>query len=179
MDSQTRQTDKPSGVKGWLFLLLILIGLAVVAALLVGSSWPPHEQGRKSETSARQKRLAATVKAYRKVTGADPNVPFDPASPDPDKRVSERQIAILLARLQGAGPTDPVHRATAPFLGQTGGQDLTVDGYGNAMVYLKDGGFGGQPCIVSAGPDGKFGWEQGLTAEQRKRYGADNIRSDQ
>ena len=54
---------------------------------------------------------------------------------------------------------------------------MIADAYGRSMIYQKDRGFGGSPRIVSAGPDGKFGDEPGLT--NRDRYTSDNIYSDQ
>ena len=159
---------------------LVPVGLICAVALYVALTIEiPPSQGRKQETAAAQMRLIAAIDAYRKVTGAVPDVPYDPESSDPNKREPARQIALLLAKLRGAGPDDPVYKATRPFLGDTA-EGLTSDAYGNAMLYLKDGGVGGKPVIVSAGPDGKFGWEPAYktSPDLQKKYRKDNIRSD-
>jgi len=44
------------------------------------------------------------------------------------------------------------------------------DAYGNAIGYIMDGGIGGGPVMISAGPDGYFGGPGGTPT--------DNIRSD-
>ncbi len=108
-----------------------------------------------------------------------PDVAYDPESSDSDKSEPTRQIALLLAKLRGAGPNDPLYKATLPFLGEDG-LELTTDAYGNAMIYLKDGGMGGVPAIISAGPDGKFGYEAAYKTDPdlRNKYRKDNIRSD-
>jgi hypothetical protein len=154
---------------------------------------PPHGTQQSQEayntaasqhayTRATQQRLMAAIDAYRKTTGAVPDVVFDPDSSDPDKYMPARQVALLLAKLQGAGPDDPVYKATRPFLGDDP-ERSTRDGYGKTMLYVKDGGVGGKPVILSAGPDGKFGYggkTDGATtnAPIDKQAQKDNIRSD-
>jgi type II secretory pathway pseudopilin PulG len=162
---------------------LVPVGLVILVALIVvpNINFDPA-QIRKQETVNKQMRLIAAIDAYRKTTGAVPNVVFDPDSSDPDQREPARQIALLLAKLRGAGPDDPVYKATKPFLGDDP-ERSTRDAYGNAMLYLKDGGVGGKPVIVSAGPDGKFGYggkTDGATtnAPVNKQTQKDNIRSD-
>jgi len=156
--------------------------LAVVAFFVAISEYPPLEDGRKKDTIVKQKMLLAAVDAYRKTTGNLPDVPSDPDSSDPNRSDPARQVARLVARLRGAGPDDPVCKATRPFLGDDP-ERCTRDGYGNAMLYLKDGGMGGKPVIISAGADGKFGYggrTDGATtnAPVDKQAQKDNIRSD-
>jgi len=91
-------------------------------------------------------------------------------------------MALLAAKLRGKDRDDPVYKATKPFLGDDP-ERSTRDAYGNAMIYLKDGGVGGKPVIISAGPDGKFGFggkTDGATtnAPVNKQAQKDNIRSD-
>lgn len=52
------------------------------------------------------------------------------------------------------------------------------DSYGNEMKFDRDGGLGGTPRIISAGPDGKFGKKYNGTPETELQE-EDNIRSDE
>lgn len=161
---------------------LVPIGVfAAVVLFVIGTGWPPGppEQGRKKETIITQKMLLGAIDAYRKTTGAVPDVAYEPDSSDPNKSDPARQMALLVAELRGKDPDDPVYKATRPFLGHDP-EPITHDAYGNAMLYLKDGGVGGKPVIVSAGADGKFGYETAYTTnpDLKKKYQKDNIRSD-
>lgn len=167
-------------------LLLVMFILSVLVGLIVGVSWYVIEQGRKQETLSGQKRLMAAIDAYRKVTGSVPNVVYKPdltSSSDPTLVMS-----LLLTCLRTGSPTgildvnSPLYRATLPFLGDDSHPPITptTDAYGKSMLYLYDGGVGGKPVIVSAGPDGKFGYEKDYRGNStlQKQYQKDNIRSD-
>jgi hypothetical protein len=178
--------DEPrqSGWWGRNWGCLVLAGIfAVVVFFVISVTSRIHpEDGRKKDTIVKQKMLLAAIDAYRKTTGAVPDVAYDPDSSDPNKSDPARQMALLVAKLQGKDRDDPVYKATKPFLGDDP-ERSTRDGYGNAMLYLKDGGVGGKPVIVSAGPDGKFGYggkTDGATtnAPVNKQAQKDNIRSD-
>jgi hypothetical protein len=170
---------------GWLgrnWGCLVPVGLLAVVAFFVAISEYNPEDGRKKDTIVKQKMLLAAIDAYRKTTGTIPDVAYEPDSSDPDKHNPARQMARLAANLRGAGPDDPLYKATRPFLGDDP-ERTTRDGYGNAMLYVKDGGMGGNPVIISAGADGKFGYggrTDGATtnAPIDKQAQKDNIRSD-
>jgi prepilin-type N-terminal cleavage/methylation domain-containing protein len=176
-------------------LLLVMFILSVLLALVVGVSWYVIEEGRKKETIVRQKNLLAAIDAFRKVTGRVPGenagdqVTFDPDSSVTYKYNAGEMMQKLSNLLTSGSPTNqnpdvttPLYKATSPFLGQAGGT-MTTDAYGNSMLYIRDGGVGGKPVIVSAGPDGKFGFggkTDGSTTNvpANKQQQKDNIRSD-
>jgi prepilin-type N-terminal cleavage/methylation domain-containing protein len=181
---------RPAHPSRWGFtlveLLLVMFILSVLVGLVVGVSWYVIEEGRKKETLSGQKRLMAAIDAYRKVTGSVPNVVYKPdlmSSADPNQVMS-----LLLTCLRTGSPTgildvnSPLYRATLPFLGDESHPPITpiTDAYGKSMLYLYDGGVGGKPVIVSAGPDGLFGYEKAYKTypTQQKKYQKDNIRSD-
>ena len=187
---------RPSG-RGFTLveLLLVMFILSVLLALVVGVSWYVVEEGRKKETVVRQKNLLAAIDAFRKVTGRVPGeITTDGIFFDPDSSVTYKYNAgELMTRLlnvlttgsySNANPdiNSALYKATSPFLGQASGTMIT-DAYGNSMLYIKDGGVGGKPVIISAGPDGKFGYggkTDGSTtnAPVNKQQQKDNIRSD-
>lgn len=175
--------DRPQKT-GWLgrnWGCLVPVGLICAVVILIASIiLPPIDPAlmRKRETVNRQTRLILAIEAYRKATGALPDADYNPYSSNPDQHDPAKEVALLLAKLRGEGPDDPVYRATRPFLGDDGGASLTVDAYGNAMIFLKDKGVGGNPVMISAGPDGVFGYERNHTREQRQQYKKDNIFSD-
>ncbi len=170
-------------------LLMVMFILSVLVGLVVGVSWYVIETGRRKETIITQKKLLAAIDAYRKVTGRVPDDLTDKVYYDPDSSISYKynpqEVMGRLLNVLTTGTYDntypdvnsAIYKATHPFLGESS-VNLTTDAYGNSMVYLKDGGMGGTPAIVSAGPDGKFGFEKGQTDAQRQQYRKDNIRSD-
>ncbi len=169
---------RPAHPSRWGFtlveLLLVMFILSVLVGLIVGVSWYVIEQGRKQETLSNQKRLMAAIDAYRKVTGSVPNVVYKPdltSASDPNQVMTS-----LLALLSTGSPNGPIYRATRPF---TDGVP-TIDAYGKSMLYLYDWGVGGKPVIVSAGPDGIFGYEKEYKTNPtlQKQYQKDNIYSD-
>jgi hypothetical protein len=136
-----------------------------------------------AETIGKQKTLLGAIAAYRKVTANVPNVVYNPTSSRIYEKDPGQEMARLLNLLNGraitstdANPvtTSAVYKATHPFLGDDNGNSVITDAYGHTMIYLMDGGVGGMPRIVSAGPDGQFGWEPGSTPAQKN----DNIDSD-
>ena len=180
---ETRQTGWLGRNWGCLVLVALVICMLVFIVPQIGLI-PPHgyEQSEKHSTALSQKALAGAIEAYRRLTGALPDVAYDPDSSDPNKSDPARQMALLVAKLRGKDRDDPVYKATKPFLGDDP-ERSTRDGYGNAMLYVKDGGMGGKPVIISAGPDGKFGYggkTDGATtnAPIDKQAQKDNIRSD-
>ena len=193
------QIARPGRPARWGFtlveLLLVMFILSVLLALVVGVSWYVVEEGRKKETIVRQKNLLAAIDAFRKVTGRVPGeITTDGIFFDPDSSVTYKYNAgELMTRLinvlttgsyTNANPdiNSAIYKATSPFLGQASGTMIT-DAYGNSMLYIKDGGVGGKPVIISAGPDGKFGYggkTDGSTTNAlvNKQAQKDNIRSD-
>jgi prepilin-type N-terminal cleavage/methylation domain-containing protein len=173
-------------------LLLVMFILSVLVGMVVGVSWYVIEMGRKKETLSRQKNLIGAIEGFRKVTGHVPGdllgegITFEPDSPQPTKSNPAEIMSRLVYVLQTGSPTQntnpdtttAIYKATSPFLGESGG-DMKTDSWGNSMLYIKDGGVGGKPVIVSAGPDGKFGYGGKLeTGGVNKQYQKDNVRSD-
>jgi prepilin-type N-terminal cleavage/methylation domain-containing protein len=160
-------------------LMLVMFILSVLVALVVGVSWYVIQQARKAETISNQTRLMAAVEAYRKTTGKLPydkqpyDADYNPNGPRDYHMEPEKHMKRLLLVLTGQIPKNPAaEKATKAWLGDTS----TNDAYGKSMVYFSDKGVGGKPVVISAGPDGVFGYEKNLADPQR--YKEDNIRSD-
>ncbi len=165
-------------------LMLVMFILSVLVALTVGVSWYVIEQGRKTETLNNQRRLMAAVDAYRKATNKLPyirntgDVDYNPNSSRPYDYDPDDHMTRLLKLLRGEYPRDnAVYEATKAMLGEGAGS-LTSDAYGNSMVFLSNKGVGGNPVVISAGPDGVLGYERNLTEQQRQQYKKDNVYSD-
>jgi len=162
-------------------LMLVMFILSVLVSLVVGVSWYVIEQSRKTETLDTQRRLMAVVDAYRKVTNKLPyyRTPGDrdynpngtSYQKDPDEHM-KRLMEVLEGKYNTTVANDSTIKA---MLGETA-NSMTSDAYGKSMIFLSDKGVGGNPVIISAGPDGVFGYETGLADPQR--YKEDNIRSD-
>jgi len=164
-------------------LMLVMFILSVLVSLVVGVSWYVIEQSRKTETLDTQRRLMAVVDAYRKVTDKLPyyRTPGDrDYNPNGTSYQPDEHMKELMEVLEGTSPkndavaNDPTIKA---MLGETA-NSMTSDAYGKSMIFLSDKGVGGNPVIISAGPDGVFGYEATLSPQQRQEYKEDNVRSD-
>ncbi len=190
---------RPAHASRWGFtlveLLLVMFILSVLVGLVVGVSWYVIEEGRKKETLIKQKNLLAAIDGFRKVTGHVPGelttekCTYNPDSSQEDLYSSTKLMANLrnvltTGNYDNTNPdiNSPIYKATHPFLGEDNGSALLTDAWGNSMLYLKNGGMGGTPLIVSAGPDGKFGYggktDGTYTTAQLTQFKKDNIRSD-
>jgi len=166
---------------GWLarnWGCLVPIGLICAVVFYIVAIWNPRspEEASKQDTLNRQTRLIHAIEAYCKATGTEPDDGVDSGG-FPGKQGLALQMASLVTTLQGKDANAAVREATKAILGKDP-QSLTHDAYGNAMLYVKDKGVGGNPVIISAGADGVFGYEKNLSPEQQQRYKMDNIRSD-
>lgn len=161
--------------RNWGCLVPVVLICAVVIFIML--SYPPIDQSDKWKTLDYQRRLILAIEAYRKTAGTVPDDGFDSSGGFPGKQGLAIQMSSLVTTLRGKDASAPVRKATEAMLGDEP-QSLTRDAYGKAMLYLKDKGVGGNPVIISAGPDGVFGYEKNLSPEQRQRYKMDNIRSD-
>jgi len=149
---------------------LLLIPVSLLLTFIV--SRHPYGSSLKDETISNQDRLVAAIDAYcRAMSEAPPDVNDDAS------HVPERNMAFLMKHLFGQAATDAnkaeeIARATREILG---GDPTTYarDAWGNTMIYFRDGGLGCKPVIISAGPDGEFGFARGGKEKRR-----DNIRSD-
>jgi len=162
----------------------VMFILSVLVALVVGVSWYVIEQARKTETLNNQRRFMGAVDAYRKVTNKLPyinragDVDYNPNSSRPYDYDPDQHMVRLLKLLRGEYPSNAaVAEATRAMLGESAGS-ITSDAYGNSMIFLSNKGVGGNPVIISAGPDGVFGYERDLSDQQREQYKKDNVRSD-
>lgn len=174
-------------------LLLVMFILSVLVGLVVGVSWYVIEEGRKKETLSSQKKLMAAIDAYRKVMGKVPDkaegLLYEPDNTNtstpykynPDAQMQRLIVCLTTGKGDGAvlDVNSQIYKATHPFLGESS-TGVTTDAYGKSMLYLCEGGVGGKPVIVSAGPDGIFGYEAAYKTNpnMQKQYQKDNIRSD-
>ncbi len=165
-------------------LMLVMFILSVLVALVVGVSSIVMEQTRKTETLDKQQRLMTIVEKYRKVTNHLPyisspgDIDYDPYSNDSYQIEPEKHMERLYKVLRGQYPSDNQVKAAIEDLLDDSSISMTTDAYGKIMVFFSDKGAGGSPVIVSAGPDGVFGYERDIPEQQRSQYKEDNIRSD-
>lgn len=92
------------------------------------------------------------------ITGAVPQPGHKP-------RLAQQIKAISMDRLLKL-PEEAIGDEASDF--------VFLDGWGKAMRYSRNGGLGDRPVLISAGPDGQFGWDAG----EEPSLSADNVRSD-
>jgi prepilin-type N-terminal cleavage/methylation domain-containing protein len=87
-------------------------------------------------------------------------------------------------------PDDAFARWPIPKGQETGGgwkqldnddvyRTIFVDAYGQVIDYQRDGGLGGRPVVISAGPDTLFGYDHYENKQNVAENRQDNIRSDE
>ena len=139
-------------------VLVVIVILGVLVALVVGVGKVVTDKAARDSTSSIQTILTSAINVFHQATGEYPVE--DANSPAASNRKLWEQLTAvpesykLVQRL----PADAVSTSEQMFR----------DGYGRNMDYRKSGGMGGQPVIISPGPDGKFS----------KPHEVDNIRSD-
>jgi prepilin-type N-terminal cleavage/methylation domain-containing protein len=137
-------------------LLVVMFIMAVIVALIVGVGRYVTDSAAKKETQATQAIVMRAIQAYQETNpdGEYPQVNDPNETKDLVEKLhnNEKASAIL----------DEV---------TTLEKGKIVDGFGEEMKYDADGGFGGTPVLISAGPDRHFGREG-------DEYGHDDIRSD-
>ncbi len=121
----------------------------------------------------------AAVEAYRKVTDEFPyienarDLDYNPNGTAACQKDPDEHMRRLLEVLKGK--YDPAVANNTSIQAMLGDTVDGIDAYGNSMIFLSDKGVGGNPVIISAGPDGVFGFELDYADD---KYKEDNIRSD-
>ena len=147
-----------------MFIIAILITLVVQVARYV------YEEAARKETQSAQNLVFLAVDAYHDLTGEYPPDANDSAPGPADAN------QILLYYLSGQEDTANdemrarIKKATGDILLKLppdvmDGQVIR-DGYGNVMLYLREGGLGLRPVLISAGPDGQFGNEDDIRSDE-------------
>jgi len=171
-------------------LLVVIFIMGILVTLVVSVSTYVMRKANREQTAANQQVILAAINAFHEITGDDPsddpnhitNTDWLPLPSPQDAGVSGADYDAFLsgytlqcfllgaeagsdqtkAKLQKATEKCLLELPEGVFVPKYGFRDA----YGNWMRYDKDGGLGGRPVIISAGPDGRFETE------------ADNIRSD-
>jgi prepilin-type N-terminal cleavage/methylation domain-containing protein len=158
-------------------LMVVIFILAVLAALVVGGGMWIRRASQEKQTITSQKIVMTTIRAYYDVYEEYPN---DSTNPPWDPAESGK---LLLGHLKGEeadadADKAKVRKATMEILrglpedALPGAGAAIKDGFERPMAYQRDGGLGGGPVVISAGPDGEFG------DDASPEYKSDNIRSD-
>jgi len=174
-------------------LLVVMFILAVLVAIVTSVGAYVLRIGNERETAATQRLVMDAVQAYydnSRPNRYPPDLYPDEEDPDSDD-AKDKSTSVLLNYLtydteeieSNNGPSPDRRGAKAaqdvllnlPQEAWSGARDAPLmDSYDNRMWYDADGGLGGKPVLISAGPDREFG-----EAEPDLEKAADNIRSDE
>ena len=164
-------------------LVIVIAILAILLTLITSISGYVMRQGRAQETADIQAIVIQAIEAYR---DNHPNreIPYDrkiAADPVPTPTASATGLINFLCgywyRPDPGTPPYAANRAAKDVLFKLpkdawdGGVTVGIkDAWGTPMQYMRDGGLGGTPVLISAGPDRAFSPPPGNDT--------DNIRSD-
>ena len=154
-------------------LLVAMFIIAILITLVVGVAGYVYEEAARKETQATQNLVMIAVKAFKQATGESPKDEND-FSPPPVPREQ-----LLLYQLKGdhLGTNTRDQEMKARIKKATGDTLLEIppdvmdgtvvrDGFGNAMIYLRQGGLGSRPVVISAGPDEQFDNEDDIRSDE-------------
>jgi len=156
-------------------LMVVMLILGIIVALVVGISDYVMREAVLKQTQESQRILMNAIQAYydnSRPKAYPPDTGTD-LQTMPQMEASGEQLVQYLT--EGGDPNNPTPDHPACQAAKEKLRDLSQeaydpphfrDAYGNAMGYDADGGIGGGPVIISAGPDGDPSTE------------TDNIRSD-
>ena len=122
-------------------LLVVLLILGILLALVVGISKYIMAESARKQTVATQRVVMNAIERFRDVTGSYPADSADCVS--------------LMTALLGNEASKEVLRDLSNEAWKGSGQAL-LDGFGEAMKYQQQGGFGGSPVLISKGADRVF-----------------------
>jgi len=141
-------------------MMAVIVIIAILAALIVSVGlYLRHDSGNKT-TMATMDVLSTAIEAYQADKGFLPDE-------DRDGKVSAAVTEIDAARERSKSLRRELELANlkccdervANLPQEALGSDGTfVDGFGNPIDYRMNKGMGGASMLISAGPDGKFGY---------------------
>ncbi|MEN6665087.1 MAG: type II secretion system protein [Phycisphaerae bacterium] len=141
MHNSENKTLRPRSGFTLVELLAVLTILTILVAMAVGVGNYIMDKSKKITTQEVQALVLRSIDAYQTVAGAYPADSTDTAS--------------LVSALKGQRLSKEIFdRIPADSLDSTAAK--IIDGYGNAMKYVSNGGAGNAPVLISAGKDGNF-----------------------
>jgi len=155
-------------------LLVVILILGILVALVVGVSDYVMGEAARKQTQESQRILVNALQAY--YDNSRPRAyPPDMSESETEWSMQDSSGQLVQYLTVGADPNNPTPNHPACRAATEKLKDLAQeaydppyfrDAYDNEMGYDTDGGIGGGPVIISAGPDGDPNTE------------TDNIRSD-
>ena len=161
------RSRKPGGFTLIEILVVILI-ISILVALVASFTGVMISYSKAKGTQADLQVLLAAIRAFRDANDNYPNA-TDIAMLRTQLEATPQARERLANLSEQAYPPDP-------------GKDF-LDQFGRALRYDMDGGKGGEPVLISAGPNGMFGTidekpSSGDWVKLQAEWESDNVRSD-
>ena len=168
-------------------ILIAIVIIVILAAIGIGVGYKLTSAADVEQTKADMTLIMNAVKDYYDQNGAYPA-----RASDDDEDEDYYRIRVRYTDINGV-PLPSYERFTGKLkeisneVVQTGFIDVSgnirdavfnlVDSEGRQIRYVRDGGIGGTPLLISPGEDGLYG-PDGKDSKERKAWGEDDIRSD-
>ena len=157
--------------------MVVVIILAILMTLVVSVGTVILDEARRQKTISILDMVKQAIHAYyRENNKAYPEVTGD-TEPKPDAAVFDNTAELVTALLSLAESKKVVTRLPEGALAkdrQDSDKLKLWDGFGKAMRYERTTGLGGQPRVISSGPNGRYY----TIPESGKVVDEDNIYSD-
>jgi len=155
-------------------ILVVIAIITILVGAIVGISAYVFEQSRRKQTETVQKLLLSAIDAY--YDASSPKT-YPPNTIPPNPLDLNQTGFVLMSYLTGQNGTSPPNTA-AVAAATKALQDMPqkalqlsplaiLDGWGKAMRYDPNGGFGGRPLVTSAGKDGNFVTSDNISSDGR------------
>ena len=192
-------------------MLVVIFILSILVTLVVGVGNYVYDEAGRKQTQATMAVLANTIDAFHEEFDKYPSdhlsldddvelcwyltghITVDSADPNSQGAYawlvggspSNQQIIDLNNRITNVTRERLVKLSKDAYASGASSTNAFRDGFGNPIRYNDDAGLGGRPVLISAGPDGLFGWDDPddsggfLTPNPDPTKQEDNVRSDE
>jgi len=162
-------------------LMAVIVIVSILAALTVSVGMYLRQDSSRKLTVATMDILSAAIAAYQDEIGfvPDDNAPNDPNPPPPTPVTENTQAEARSKNLykQLSEVKSSAERLANLPQEAKDSNEFFLDGFERPIDYQKNKGMGGAPVLISAGPDGVFGFSttQYPNLADREKYQKDNI----
>lgn len=146
-------------------LLVVISILAILVGLVISVGAHVRMKGLQDDTVNMLGIVQQAVDAYKDATGDYPEQDVDFGGPDYAGQAAANSQALLRDLRSVEASKDRLRNLPGGRIDID--NNTLIDAFGNSINYLRDGGAGGLPVIVSAGKDGVWNTSDDLRSDNR------------
>jgi len=153
-------------------LMVVLAIIAILVTLTVMFSGDILAYPKVKQTEASQKIIMNAVDRFYEEVGRYPNEHANGGTESLFDELTNEDLSRSAPNIINDLPSGAIGK-------EANGEDVFLDGFLVPMQYVKSGSMFSTPVVLSAGKDGLFGDESGLSQEEQEEAKEDNIYSEE